>query len=266
MSTTRAVRRLALSVVAVAAFVGLLGGSRDASAGRFHEAPVRGALAYEGVRAAHASPFGVETELTACTASVIELPGIGPKLVTARHCDGRDEAIFDERARVRPAWRHELTSGGPDVAVLDLERASPWQPLVVRASSTLQRGEPLCAFHVSRESNVLQRSEVCAPFLGRTFRLDGGAPRLVVGHAYAHGTSGSPLVDQQGRVVGIVVSTTDEAGFAEPIEEAVRVARAPAISARLDPPAIAARAPLLRGFFPNEGSLCLRGLCLRWEM
>lgn len=253
---------------AVALVATVLSLSGEASAGRFHEAPVRGALAYEGLRQSHSTPLGVERELTACTASIIDLPGVGPRVVTARHCDGHEEVVFDERARIKPTWRHEIAEGGPDIAVLDLDRASPWHAMSTRDSSTLREGETLCAFHVSRTDDSLARDRVCAPFTGRTLRFDGNAARLVIAHPFAHGTSGSPLVDTDGRVVGIVTSTTEDAGFAEPIEEAVRVARAPAITTRRDPPPFvpAARPRFVPDAVPAEGQLCLPGYCFRWEM
>lgn len=227
-----------------------------------------GVLAYEGLVAKRTTSRGVETQLSTCSASVIDLPGRGPKLVTAGHCEGTEPIFFDERGRMKPAVRRDL-AGGPDVAVFDLVGKSPWTPLAVRDSATLREGETLCAFRASRATSGVAREKVCGAFVGRTTRLDPTRrPRLVVDHAFRKGTSGSPLLDSAGRVVGIVVSTTSDEGFAEPIEEAGRVALAAPSSTRDNPtPAEPADGGgLLDDLFPRAGSLCFFGACVRWEL
>jgi hypothetical protein len=47
---------------------------------------------------------------------------------------------------------------------------------------------------------------------------------LVMSHPYPLGTSGSPLVDAEGRAVGVVVASDGLAGFAEPIESVFALA------------------------------------------
>lgn len=277
MSAWVTFRRLALAASVVATSVVTLHAG-DALAissrnGGLSEVPAaadgRGVLAYEAVVGQQRTPTGTQIMSSACTASVVNLPGLGPRIVTARHCDGHDPVIFDERTRVKPAARHQLDAG-PDVATFDLPKAAAAFPVFeTRSSATLQRGETLCAFHVKRvDGGGLSRDKICGAFVGRTMRFDGGGePRLVVSHPFEHGTSGSPLFDASGRVVGVVVSTTAEEGFAEPIEEAGRVAVASPIPTGQNPPKAQPATPWrLPSFLPREGSVCLPGFCFRWEV
>lgn len=227
-----------------------------------------GVLAYEGLVAKRTTARGTETQVSTCSASVVDLPGRGPKLVTAGHCDGTEPIFFDERGRMKPSVRRDL-AGGPDVAVFDLVGKSPWTPFAVRDSGTLREGEALCAFRTTRAATGVSREKVCGKFVGRTTRLDmSRRPRLVVDRPFQKGTSGSPLLDGAGRVVGVVVSTTSDEGFAEPIEEAGRVALAAPTSTRDNPrPAEPADdGGLLDDLFPRSGSLCFFGTCVRWEL
>ncbi|MCC6648522.1 MAG: trypsin-like peptidase domain-containing protein [Polyangiaceae bacterium] len=227
-----------------------------------------GVLAYEGFVSKRTSSRGTETQLATCTASVIDLPGRGPKLVTAGHCEGTQPVFFDERGKMKPTVRRDL-AGGPDVAVFDLVGKSPWKPFAVRDSATLRQGETLCAFRTTRALFGVSRERVCGAFVGRTTRLDfSGRPRLVVNHPYVKGTSGSPLFDSAGRVVGVVVATTSNEGFAEPIEQATRVALAAPRSTGANPtPAQPADDGGLFGeLFPRAGSICLFDTCFRWEI
>lgn len=230
--------------------------------------PGSGILAYQGTVSQRTTSKGIETKLSACTASVIDLPGTGPRIVTARHCDGHDPSIFTERRTIVPTQRREIPNG-PDVAVLETAGPLPegLRVLSTRASSSLREGEELCAFRTTKTLEGLTHERVCGKFAGTTFRLDGGRPRLVVNRPFEHGTSGSPLLDAQGRAVGIVVSTTASEGFAEPIEEAGRAAKAVAFSTKLSPPPFESkRRGVLGGLLPSEGSMCLPGFCLRWEL
>ncbi len=227
-----------------------------------------GVLAYEGLVSKQRTWRGTETQLSTCSASVVNLPGVGPKLVTAAHCSGTEPVFFDERGRMKPSTRHAVPAG-PDVAVFDLAGASPWRALAVRDSATLRQGEPLCAFRTTRASSGVSREKVCGTFVGRTMAFaSGGRALLAVDHPFQKGTSGSPLLDSAGRVVGVVVSTTQSQGFAEPIEQASRAALAAPTSTRDNPAPVSPSddGGLFGDIFPRAGSLCFFGTCVRWEL
>jgi hypothetical protein len=133
--------------------------------------------------------------------------------------------VRDESA-TREATGRLDASGGVDVSILDAGPSLPWDALPARASATVAPGERLCAVRVETTSRGLFREPICARVL-HTLSREGEPPLLVLGHPFPHGTSGSPLLDAEGRAVGVVVATTDVAGFAEPIEAVVAVARAP---------------------------------------
>jgi hypothetical protein len=54
-------------------------------------------------------------------------------------------------------------------------------------------------------------------------------------HPYPAGTSGSALVDREGRVVGIVIASTGVTGLAEPIEGVLVLPPPPRLAAEPGP-------------------------------
>src|SRR3954470_17882592 len=164
------------------------------------------AIAPANTRGAHGS----------CAASAIRLPVLGTRLVTARHCANEVLEVFDEQHRVEPTGRTH-PPGDVDIALLDVAGKLPWGGLEPRAAATLEIGERLCAWRIERKlSGLLARERICARLL-RTLARASAAPLLVLSHPYPRGTSGSALVDRDGKVVGVVVASTGEEGLAEPI-------------------------------------------------
>lgn len=157
-----------------------------------------------------------------CSAAAIQVPAVGLRVVTAKHCVGRRLELFDEAHRVAVRARHDA-GGDTDVTLLELAGEVPWKGLAVRGAETLVPGERLCAWKVERDGENVVRQQVCGRFLRRASR-DVGPPLLIVRHPFPHGTSGSALVDARGRAVGVVVATQQETGIAEPIEAAIELA------------------------------------------
>jgi hypothetical protein len=160
-----------------------------------------------------------------CSAAAVRVPGIGTRIVTARHCaDGRRLSVLDDAHELVPT--REIDAGPDiDLAVLQTQEPVPWRGLPMRSAGTLAVGERLCAWHMRRDGGPqILRERIC----GRVVRRDArpaGAPLIVMNHPYPAGTSGSALVDGAGRVVGIVVASTGFGGIAEPIDEVLRLPR-----------------------------------------
>jgi hypothetical protein len=160
----------------------------------------------------------------ACSAAAVRMPHGGVRVVTASHCAAEDLAIFDGRHWQKPRATAKA-SDGSDLAVLDF-RGAAWPGLVPRPAASVPLGERLCAWRVSRGPRGLQRESICARLIERK-EGGGGRPILVMSHPYPSGTSGSPLVDAQGRAVGVVVASDGVSGFAEPIEAVFSIGRLP---------------------------------------
>jgi len=165
-----------------------------------------------------------------CSAAAIRIPGNGVRLVTALHCtDEANLELFDGQRSIRPRVSRRGLAG-IDVALLDLPAPNGWAGLATRPASSVPFGERLCAWRMSRGSAGLKRERICARLMSRQSRA-GANPLLVMSHPYPLGTSGSPLVDVEGRAVGVVVASDGLAGFAEPIESVFALALSPGASA-----------------------------------
>lgn len=153
-----------------------------------------------------------------CTAAVVEFPNAGARIVTAKHCTGERLEVFDEEHSMA-IDEHRDAIGDIDLALLETEAPLPFEALSIRESATLSRGERLCAFRITKNGAGLSRQRICGSFLRLAQRED-LPPLILVRNPFPRGTSGSPLMDDEGKVVGIVVATQDEWGLAEPIEAA----------------------------------------------
>jgi hypothetical protein len=156
-----------------------------------------------------------------CSAAAVQIPNRGVRVVTAAHCSGDGLSLFDGRHWLEPrsTWR---ASDGSDLALLDFA-VPAWSGLPTRSSTSVAIGERLCAWRVTRHDDRLHRESICARLVDRKSRPD-GQPLLVTSHPYPCGTSGSPLVDVEGRAVGVVVASNGLVGFAEPIEAVLAIA------------------------------------------
>ena len=130
--------------------------------------------------------------------------------------------VRDEEHRVQAVSRED-GGGEVDLSVLEMRgEPHPWQGLEMRAASSVPVGERLCTWRMQRGATGVLRERICARLESRETRSS-GEPRLVLSHPYPAGTSGSPLLDGEDRVVGIVVASTGLTGLAEPIEGIVQV-------------------------------------------
>ncbi len=151
-----------------------------------------------------------------CAASAVRLARSGVRIVTAKHCAAEVLEVFDERHRVVPVGR-SFVGNDVDLALLDVRGTLPWRGLEPRKCATLQVGERLCAWRFERAASGVSRERIC----GRVVRLSprAGAPPLIeLNHPYPPGTSGSALVDRDGRIAGVVVASNTDVGVAEPID------------------------------------------------
>jgi hypothetical protein len=156
-----------------------------------------------------------------CAAAAVQVPGVGTRLVTARHCaDHRMLEVLDEEHQVSPVAQIDAREG-VDLAILEMQGVIPWRGLVMRSAASVAVGERLCAWHLRRGENGIVRDRICGRVARREQR-GRGEPLLIMNHPYPAGTSGSALVDRAGRVVGIVVASTGLTGIAEPIDEVLR--------------------------------------------
>lgn len=178
----------------------------------------RGAV---GLRSRDGTPpasFKKGKSATSCTATVVDFGDAGVITVTAKHCVGENIAIFDETSALDVSG-YESARGDVDLARLEVRGPLPFGSLPVRPSETLSSGERLCAHRVEEGLGSPRRQTVCGRF-DRFVERSAAPPLLRVRVPFPRGTSGSPLVDASGRVVGVVVATEGETGLAEPIEAA----------------------------------------------
>jgi hypothetical protein len=165
-----------------------------------------------------------------CSAAAVRIPSQGTRIVTARHCaDHRSLEVLDEEHRVTPVDQVDA-AGEVDLSVLEVAGKVPWPGLEMRSASSVVVGERLCAWRMQRGPSGILRERICAKVLRRDER-PGAAPLLVMGHPYPAGTSGSALVDREGRVVGIVVASTGLTGLAEPIDGVLTLPPPPRLAA-----------------------------------
>lgn len=160
-----------------------------------------------------------------CTAFVADIPEVGARIVTAKHCVGEKIEIFDDEHSLLIEEHHDA-AGDVDLSWLEAKAPLPFAALELRPSETLSVGERLCAFRIERAFGKLHRQQICGRFSDFVERGEAGA-LLRVHRPFPRGTSGSPLVDEAGKVVGVVVQSQDEWGLAEPIESAFALTRAP---------------------------------------
>jgi len=145
------------------------------------------------------------------------VPHQGTRIVTARHCaDHRNLEVLDEQYHVTP-YRQVDAEGDVDLSVLEVSGKIPWSGLEMGSAANVAIGDRLCAWRMRRGGSGIVRERICAQLVRRENR-PAGDPLLVLNHPYPAGTSGSALVDREGRVVGIVVASTGYGGLAEPID------------------------------------------------
>jgi hypothetical protein len=165
-----------------------------------------------------------------CSAAAVRVPDRGTRIVTARHCaDHRDVEVLDEDHALRPT-RQVDAAGEVDLSVLEVDEKVPWTGFEMASAATVPLGERLCAWHIWRGPSGLSRERICARLIRREERV-GADPLLVMNHPYPAGTSGSALVDREGRVVGIVVASTGLSGLAEPIDGVLKLPPPPTLAA-----------------------------------
>jgi hypothetical protein len=152
-----------------------------------------------------------------CSAAAVRVPHQGTRIVTARHCaDHRSLEVLDEKYHVTPS-RQVDAEGEVDLSVLEVSGKIPWSGLEMGSAANVAIGDRLCAWRMWRSGSGIVRERICARLVRRDDR-PGVDPLMVMNHPYPAGTSGSALVDREGRVVGIVVASTGYAGLAEPID------------------------------------------------
>jgi hypothetical protein len=161
-----------------------------------------------------------------CAAVAVKIPDVGTRIVTARHCaDHRLLEVLDDEHEVTPIAQIDA-EGDVDLSMLEVAGKLPWSGLEIAPALAIPIGDRLCAWRMRRGTTGIARERICARLVRRQAR-PGADPLLVMNHPYPAGTSGSALVDREGRVVGIVVASTGMSGIAEPIE-GVQKLRAPA--------------------------------------
>jgi hypothetical protein len=224
MFTPKSFPRAMAGVSMLLATAGALPGAQAALVKPYGSPPLvmPNTLALEHAGAAAAALGTSRSYDATCAAAAVRLPRVGTRLVTARHCANGSIEVFDERHRVAPIGRTDA-AGEIDLALLEVSGRLPWSGLEVRSASTLAPGERLCAWRMRRTELAFSRERICGRLL-RTLERPQGPPLLLMSHPYPPGTSGSALVDRDGRIVGIVTASTGEAGIAEPIDSAVALA------------------------------------------
>ena len=165
-----------------------------------------------------------------CSAAAVRVPDRGTRIVTARHCaDHRNVEVIDEKHHLTPT-RQVDAAGEVDLSVLEVDGKVPWEGFEMASAANVPIGERLCAWHMRRGPAGIMRERICARLVRRQERV-GADPLLVVNHPYPAGTSGSALVDREGRVVGIVVASTGVSGLAEPIDGILKLPPPPTLAA-----------------------------------
>jgi hypothetical protein len=165
-----------------------------------------------------------------CSAAAVRVPDRGTRIVTARHCaDHRNVEVLDEQHHLKPI-RQVDAAGEVDLSVLEVDGKLPWEGFEMASAASVPLGERLCAWHMWRGPSGLLRERICARLIRRQERV-GADPLLVLNHPYPAGTSGSALVDREGRVVGIVVASTGVSGLAEPIDGVLKLPPPPTLAA-----------------------------------
>jgi S1-C subfamily serine protease len=165
-----------------------------------------------------------------CSAAAVKIPHQGTRIVTARHCaDHRALEVLDEEHHVTPVQQVDA-AGEVDLSVLEVAGKVPWPGLEMGSSASVPIGERLCAWRMRRGVSGITRERICAKVTRREER-SGADPLFVMNHPYPAGTSGSALVDRDGRVVGIVVASTGLTGLAEPIEGVLKLPPPPTLAA-----------------------------------
>jgi hypothetical protein len=165
-----------------------------------------------------------------CSAAAVRVPDRGTRIVTARHCaDHRNVEVLDEMFHLTPT-RQIDAAGEIDLSVLEVEGKLPWEGFEMASAASVPIGERLCAWHMRRGPSGILRERICAQLIRRQERV-GADPLLVLNHPYPAGTSGSALVDREGRVVGIVVASTGVSGLAEPIDGVFKLPPPPTLAA-----------------------------------
>lgn len=163
-----------------------------------------------------------------CTALVMPFPDHEARIVTAKHCLSEGLQVFDADHSLSVS-SHRAAPGAVDLASLAVEGPLPFPPLQLRASSSLQIGERLCALRIETTPSGPSRQEICGRFLGFEAR-DDAPPTLRLSSPFPRGTSGGPLLDADGKLVGVVVASQGEYGIAEAAEAALVLTEAPACS------------------------------------
>lgn len=165
-----------------------------------------------------------------CSAAAVRVPDRGTRIVTARHCaDHRNVEVLDEAHHLTPI-RQIDAAGEVDLSVLEVEGKVPWEGFEMASAASVPIGDRLCAWHMWRGPSGILRERICARLVRRQERV-GADPILVLNHPYPAGTSGSALVDRDGRVVGIVVASTGVSGLAEPIDGVLKLPPPPTLAA-----------------------------------
>ena len=165
-----------------------------------------------------------------CSAAAVRVPDRGTRIVTARHCaDHRNVEVLDEQHQLTPT-RQVDAPGEVDLSVLEVDGKVPWEGFEMASAASVPIGERLCAWHMWRGPSGILRERICARLIRRQERV-GADPLLVLNHPYPAGTSGSALVDREGRVVGIVVASTGVSGLAEPIDGVLKLPPPPTLAA-----------------------------------
>jgi len=165
-----------------------------------------------------------------CSAAAVRVPERGTRIVTARHCaDHRNVEVADEQHRLTPI-RQVDAAGEVDLSVLEADGKLPWEGFEMATAASVPIGARLCAWHMRRGPTGILRERICAQLIRRQERASAD-PLLVMNHPYPAGTSGSALVDREGRVVGIVVASTGISGLAEPIDGILKLPPPPTLAA-----------------------------------
>ena len=150
----------------------------------------------------------LECEKDCLQGTAFSLEGVG--LVTCDHVLGAATAAFrhdapERRFPVRVRARHHVL----DLAVLEIDAASP---------RTLERGDPsrlaqMDHLLVAGHPNYRQGdSPLVAPGIVVGFRPASGIRRILTNAAIVAGGSGGPVLDREGKVVGVAVTGAESLG------------------------------------------------------